>query len=84
METNASITKLINEEIEKLGIPLTALAKNSGIAYATLNRRVRGGGAWTATEIARVAIALRIPASKLLPEEFSPPVDPEIRMVVAA
>lgn len=70
MDTNTSITKLINEEKDKLGIPLTALAENSGIAYATLSRKTKGGGSWTATEIARIAAALRISANKLFPAEF--------------
>ncbi len=71
MDTNTTITTLINKEIDTLGIPLTSLAKNSGIPYSTLDRRTKGGGAWTATEIARVANALRIPAGNLLPEEFT-------------
>lgn len=71
MDTNTTITMLINTEIENLRIPLTSVAENSGISYATLNRRVKGGGAWTATEIARVAKALRIPTVRLLPAEFT-------------
>lgn len=70
MDINASITKLTNEEIDKLGIKLPALAENTGIPYTTLSRKLKGASAWTATEIARIAEALRIPASRLFPAEF--------------
>ena len=71
MDINTAITELINKEKDKLGIPVTALANNTGIPYATLNRKTNGGGSpWTATEIARIAKALRVPSKSLFPSEF--------------
>lgn len=73
MDTNTTVTTLINKEIDDLKIPLTSVAENSGISYSTLSRRVKGGGEWTATEILRVANALRTSPGKLLPAEFMQP-----------
>jgi len=71
MDINSHITARINEEKDDLGIKTPALADKSGIPYTTLNRRLIGGkGDWSATDIARIANALRIPSSKLLPAEF--------------
>lgn len=70
MDINTSITERINEEIDTLGVKLPALAENAVIPYTTLSRKLKGSGAWTATEIARIAKALRVPAGRLFPAEF--------------
>lgn len=67
MEINAFTTRRINEEIDTLKLPKTSLAENSGIAYPTLGRKLKGMSDWTITEVGMVAQALRIPASSLLP-----------------
>lgn len=67
MDINAETTRHVSREIEESRIPLTAVAEKSGIAYATLRRRLEGGGAWTATEIYRIAAAIRVSPTALLP-----------------
>lgn len=46
------------------------VAKKSGIAEGTFNRRMNGGGDFTVSELARIAKALNIHPSELLPSEF--------------
>lgn len=67
MDINAETTRHVEHEIKESRIPLTAVAEKSGIAYATLQRRLLGGGAWTATEIYRIADAIRVSPMALLP-----------------
>lgn len=44
------------------------VAGKSGIAETTFTRKVNGHGDFTVPELARIASALDIPASRLLPE----------------
>ncbi|KJL37089.1 hypothetical protein RR49_01201 [Microbacterium ginsengisoli] len=45
-------------------------AERAGLAIPTLRRKVRGGGEFTISEIARIAKALGLHPTQLLPEEF--------------
>ena len=46
------------------------LADRAGIANATFRRKLRGGGDFTVSEVARIAQALGIHPADLLPTEF--------------
>lgn len=83
MDINAETTRHVIREIKESRIPLSAVAEKSGIAYATLRRRLEGGGAWTATEIYRIAAAIRVPPEALLPKQI-PPIASIAEMVDAA
>lgn len=45
-------------------------ARKAGISESTFQRKLNGGGGWTVSEIHRIAVALEIPPSELLPEPF--------------
>lgn len=46
------------------------IADESGIPYSTLNRKLKGRGDWTLTEVLLLSRALECPPCALLPEEF--------------
>lgn len=46
------------------------VANKAGIAIGTFRRRINGGGSFTVPELARIAQALEIHPSELLPAEF--------------
>ena len=45
-------------------------ADKSGIAYATFNRKMHGGGDFTVQEVARIAAALGVHPIELMPAVF--------------
>lgn len=45
-------------------------ADKAGIAHTTFHRKMNGGADWTVGELARIAQALGVRPSELLPAEF--------------
>lgn len=57
--TNAIIVKNLN---------VKAISDETGISYPTLRRSLKGGRSFTIAELERIANAINIPTSALLPE----------------
>ena len=72
MATNATTTAgKIRQQMEAADRSLKWTAERSGIAASTLARRLKGIGDFTVPEVARIAAALDIAPSDLLPPEFA-------------
>lgn len=69
MDINAETTRHIAREIKESGLRPAVVAEKTGIPAATLGRRLKGLGAWTATEIFHIAAAIRVPPEALLPKK---------------
>lgn len=69
MDINAETTRHVIREIKESGLKPAAVAEKTGIPPATLGRRLKGLGAWTATEIYHIAAAIRVSPEALLPRQ---------------
>lgn len=69
MNTNET-AQLVTSEIEKSGTPVAEVARESGIARVTLIRKMNGGSEFGVYELVRIAAAIGIDPSGLLPQEF--------------
>lgn len=69
MNTNEA-AKNVATEIEESGVPVAAVALKSGIARTTLIRKMHGGAEFGVYELVRIAGAIGVNPSKLLPQEF--------------
>jgi len=70
MTTETSAADKVAEAIEKAERSKKWTAEKAGMADVTLRRKLRGGGDFTVSELARIAHALSIHPSELLPDEF--------------
>lgn len=71
MTTNQNSTAdQIVEAIRVAERPYTWVADKAGFSPATLRRKLHGGSDFTVSEVARIARALNVKPSSLLPEEF--------------
>lgn len=55
-----SDVKALKEKIDESGLPMTTVAKRSGILRGTLYNRLKGIGEFTASEIVGLANALQM------------------------
>lgn len=83
MDINAETTRHITREIKASGLRPAVVAEKTGIPAATLGRRLKGLGAWTATEIYHIAAAIRVSPEALLPKQL-PRIEPIMEMEDAA
>lgn len=70
METAPDVASRIRAAIVAAERTPAWVARKAGIALTTLNRKLNGGADFTVGEIRRIAQALRVPASSLLPDDF--------------
>lgn len=52
--------ELLSKKIEDSGIPITVIAKKSGILRETIYNRLNGRGEWKASEITALTNVLRL------------------------
>lgn len=62
---------LINQVLADKDISMNALADSAGIAYPTLRRSLKGGRALNLIEIRKIAAALDVWPSDILPADFA-------------
>ena len=62
---------LINQVLDAKGVSKNSLADQANIPYKTLCRRLEGDGLLTLTELRKIAAALEVWPSDLLPEELT-------------
>lgn len=71
MATNPNSTAaLVEEAMTTADRSMKWTADRAGIANATFRRKVRGGGDFTVSEVARIGQALGVHPAELLPAEF--------------
>lgn len=70
MNTNTETIELVKAALKHADRSSNWVALKSGINSSTLRRRLLGGGDFTVNELARIAKALGIKPSELVPEEF--------------
>lgn len=72
METKPTETAgLITDAMRVAERSKTWTAGKAGLALSTFDRKLRGGGDFTVGEVARIARALQVHPSSLLPPEFA-------------
>lgn len=69
MNTNEAASIVANK-IEKSRISVSEVALKSGIPRTTLIRKMHGGGEFGVYELVRIAAAIGIKPSMLLPKEY--------------
>lgn len=62
---------LINQALADKNISMNALADNTGIAYATLRRSLKGGRQLNLGELRTIAAALGVYPSDILPADLT-------------
>ena len=70
MNTRNDAAHLVQNAITKAERSKKWTSEKAGFAYATFNRKLVGGSDFTLAELARVARALDISVTDLLPDEF--------------
>lgn len=70
METRQEVALLVKGAMDAAERTPSWVSRKAGIALTTLNRKLEGVTDFTVSEIRRIAVALRVPASSLLPEGF--------------
>lgn len=70
-ELMVETAKLVNDAIEKSGRYKTELSEETGIPYATLNRKLSGKGEFRLSELLLIAEALNVHPSKFTPHIFA-------------
>lgn len=70
MTTNLEVAQLVTEAMLDAERSRKWTADKSGMNYTTFVRKLNGGPEFTIGELARIARALRIEPSVLLPAEF--------------
>jgi lambda repressor-like predicted transcriptional regulator len=68
--TNKTEIDLINQALEDKGVSKNSLADQTSIPYKTLCRRLEGDGLLTFKELRKIAAALEVWPSEILPEDF--------------
>lgn len=71
LNINGITTERIKSKVEASKLSLAAIANITGISYSTLNRKTKGRGEWSATEVYLVARAIHVPMLDLLPPEVT-------------
>ncbi|WP_426940265.1 helix-turn-helix domain-containing protein [Pseudarthrobacter sp. S6] len=69
--TNHTEIDIINQAVNDKGVSKNSLADETGIPYKTLCRRLEGDGLLTLRELRKIAAALNIWPSDLLPEDLT-------------
>lgn len=64
------VTRQINTALMAVGMTRHRLATDTGIPSTTLQRKLKGDGEFTLNELLRVARALNVAPSALLPSDF--------------
>lgn len=62
---------LINKVLEDKGVSKNSLADQTNIPYKTLCRRLEGDGLLTLIELRKIAAALEVFPSEILPEDLT-------------
>lgn len=75
--SSVNVVRMDQELIEKIAAAIAVaertkkwVATKAGIAHVTFYRKMQGGGAFTVSEVARIADALGIDPVELLPSPF--------------
>lgn len=71
MNTAQEVASLIKAAMDAAERTPSWVSRKAAIALTTLNRKLEGGADFTVGEVRRIAVALRVPASSLLPHDFS-------------
>ncbi len=69
--TNHTEIDLINQVLNDKGVSKNSLADQTSIPYKTLCRRLEGDGLLTLKELRKIASALQVWPSEILPEDFT-------------
>ena len=69
--TDKEIADRINAELKSKKFPVTTLSEQTGISDKTLRRSLSGGRSLTFAEFEKIAAALNVNPSTLLPETFA-------------
>jgi len=69
--TQTTEIHLINQVLADKGVSKNSLADQTNIPYKTLCRRLEGDGLLTLTELRKIATALGVWPSDILPEELT-------------
>lgn len=70
IQTIQTVPHLISQAIRQAGRTQKWTASEAGISAATFQRKLKGGGDFTTGEVHRIATALQVRASALLPDIF--------------
>ncbi|MDT0171055.1 helix-turn-helix transcriptional regulator [Pseudarthrobacter sp. BRE9] len=68
---HVTASELINQVLEDKGVSKNSLADQTNIPYKTLCRRLEGDGLLTLIELRKIAAALQVWPSEILPEDFT-------------
>lgn len=69
--SNHTEIDLINQVLNDKGVSKNSLADQTSIPYKTLCRRLEGDGLLTLKELRKIAAALKVWPSEILPEDFT-------------
>lgn len=69
--SNHTEIDLINQVLNDKGVSKNSLADQTSIPYKTLCRRLEGDGLLTLKELRKIAAALQVWPSEILPEDFT-------------
>ena len=70
MDTTQTVAALVKEAMKAAERTPTWVARKAGIALTTFVRKLEGGADFTVGELRRIAMALQVSASSLLPDDF--------------
>ncbi len=68
---NQTEIDLINQVLDDKGVSKNSLSDQTSIPYKTLCRRLEGDGLLTLKELRKIASALQVWPSEILPEDFT-------------
>lgn len=69
--TDTEIAHRINNALIVKGVNVRSLSDETGISYQTLRRSLRGGRSLTFLEFGKIAAAINVDPSTLIPESLS-------------
>lgn len=71
MDINKEVAHNVRQAMDNKDESILNTAKLSAIAYSTFHRKLEGGGSFTMSEIGRIADALEVHPSTLMPQSFT-------------
>ena len=71
MDNNKEVANKVRQAMSHKDESILNTAKLSAIAYSTFHRKLEGGGSFTMSEIGRIADALNVHPSALVPDAFT-------------
>jgi hypothetical protein len=70
MDINKEVADKVRQAMDNKKQSILNTATSSAIAYSTFHRKLEGGGSFTMSELGRLADALDVHPSELMPASF--------------